>query len=208
MATLLQNVCSSQHSNVCVIYGLFAENDTKNAYVGSTEMFGVRMAQHRKASQLTLRFKDWLTTNRNMVNVVVLEVIEKNNPDLRKAREQYFIDLLKPSMNSVKASIVRCPPHEKVDVRCLRCNRSFANVKNYKLHAKKSVLCDPIDETVSNVTVADMLQHCKILHKPPGRKRIETQPTETSKTELESEICKLQEQVRYLTEKLEAMSKD
>ena len=90
----------------CVIYGLYADGDDVNGYVGSTHHFQTRMCQHRcVTANANKRLKSWMQRNCRVVRVIILDVLPKEEIQTRLIREQQFMDMMKPTLNVLRATI-------------------------------------------------------------------------------------------------------
>jgi hypothetical protein len=98
--------------------------DNDEIYVGSTTMtLSKRFAMHKSASKIRPDQKVYKALNTigwNEVEIVLLDVIETDDKDEIREKEQEYIDLLKPSLNTW-SSYVNCP-HGRRHRQCIDCN--------------------------------------------------------------------------------------
>ncbi len=96
-----------------VVYKIFSCNDNVNEfYIGSTTLFSSRKSHHRKTCNNRSNkayhrpLYRYIRENGGFENFdfMVLETIEVENRSEGLKREQYWIDLLKPTLN-IKSSI-------------------------------------------------------------------------------------------------------
>jgi len=91
-----------------------------------------------------------------------MEIIEKTK-QMQIQLEMRKLDLEEKRlmMGKTKATSEPLVAYTQYEIRCIRCDTSFANVQNYKRHIERDQLCDPVDVTRSRLKTADLLCHCK-----------------------------------------------
>lgn len=111
---------------------------TDEFYIGSSKNIKNRWAGHKCASTWIKRpgMKLYQAFNKYGVNNFKFEVIEETN--MLKEREQYYIDLLKPSYNNIRAS--------GIDIeRCRESHRQAAKEWLKAHHMERMTYCNDYD---------------------------------------------------------------
>ena len=95
-------------------------------YIGSTcQTLTKRKYQHKKDSAKHPNQKVYAHPNRigwENVRIILIEEVQAFNKDQLRAREQHYIDLLRPSLNR-NSAIANCP-HGRRQNKCKECHGS------------------------------------------------------------------------------------
>ena len=151
------------------VYKLINSIDNK-IYVGSTtQPLSKRLADHKTSAKYNrcpvhkhLNAIGWDT-----VRIILIETVICYNRDQLNQREQYYIDLLKPSLNKWSA-YVNCP-HNRIHCQCLDCHGTSicdhniqkhtckecggANICEHKKQKKTCKICNPIHCRYCDITI-------------------------------------------------------
>jgi hypothetical protein len=91
-----------------IIYKLYNKNDENIFYIGSsTKSLYVRTHQHKRASKKgTNKLYTYIRDNEGIENFIseVIETVDVDNIRELRQKEQYYLELLKPTLNSHVAS--------------------------------------------------------------------------------------------------------
>ena len=104
------------------VYKLINSVDSK-IYIGSTtQSLCKRLAKHKSDAKKNPQFvhKHFNTIGWDTVRIILIETVECFNKEQLTQREQYYIDLLKPSLNRWSA-YVNCP-HGRQHSTCKNCS--------------------------------------------------------------------------------------
>ena len=103
------------------VYKLINSVDSK-IYIGSTtQSLCKRLAKHKSDAKKNPQFvhKHFNTIGWDTVRIILIETVECSNKEQLMMREQYYIDLLKPSLNR-RSAYVNCP-HGREHNHCVDC---------------------------------------------------------------------------------------
>lgn len=97
------------------IYKIIDKNNNEEFYIGSTNNFSSRKSHHKKNVNNKSGKKYWckvyqyIRANGNWENfdIIILEAGTCEDKEYYKQKEQEYIDKLKPTLNSMKAYIVK-----------------------------------------------------------------------------------------------------
>lgn len=105
-------------------YKIFDNNNKDEFYIGSTNNFSSRKSKHKKAvnnkvsKKYYLRLYQYIRANGGWDNFT-MEIIHEMDLDSRasaRKEEQAIIDILKPTLNSICASICKTVVDEHIEV--------------------------------------------------------------------------------------------
>ena len=104
------------------VYKLINSVDSK-IYIGSTtQSLCKRLAKHKSDAKKIPQFvhTHFNTIGWDTVRIILIETVECFNKEQLTQREQYYIDLLKPSLNR-RSAYVNCP-HGRQHSTCKNCS--------------------------------------------------------------------------------------
>ena len=97
------------------IYKIVDNNNSEEFYIGSTKNFSSRMSHHKKnvtnksGKRYWCKVYQYIRANGDLENFdfIILEAGTCENKEYYKQKEQEYINNLKPTLNSIKAYIVK-----------------------------------------------------------------------------------------------------
>jgi hypothetical protein len=134
--------------------------------VGSTAMpLSKRLSIHKRdALRQTSRkvYEALNTVGWENVRIVQIEAFRCENKQELIAREQYYIDLLKPSMNKWSASGQKCI-HDRLRWFCGECGGGHGSVCQHSLRRRHCKDCSPMDCDFCGImtTKGNYDKHCQ-----------------------------------------------